>query len=263
MTDRGPRLLKAYALLYLCFLYGPIVMLPLFSLNDAVAVAFPLHGFTLHWYERLFQDQSLHAALRHSLQVAVVASLAATVAGTLTAYALTRGIGLLTRPVAGLAILPLFIPGIILGIALLMVVNLIGIGPSLTAVTIGHVAVCLPLTIVIMRGRFEALSRSIDEAAMDLGATPWTTFRRVSLPLALPGFVSCLILSFTTSIDEFIVSFFLVGTQETLPLYIWDHLRFPEQLPQLLGLGTLILLGSGVLVLCAEFLRRRGAAQSA
>lgn len=261
--DKQPKLLKAYAFLYLAFLYAPILMLPLFSVNNAIAVSFPLHGFTLRWYGRMFRDQSLHAALFNSLQVAVIASVAATSAGTLTAYALTRGRGFLTRPVAGLAVLPLFIPGIILGIALLMVVNLIGIGPSLTAVTLGHIAVCLPLTIVIMRGRFASTSASVDEAAMDLGATPWTTFRRVSLPLALPGFVSCLILSFTTSIDEFIVSFFLVGTQETLPLYIWDHLRFPEQLPQLLGLGTMILICSGALVLCAEFLRRRGAAQSA
>jgi spermidine/putrescine transport system permease protein len=254
-----PRALTLYALLYLGFLYGPVLMLPLFSFSSSAQVAFPLGHLTFRWYSQMLADPSLRAALLASLRVAVVASTVASCAGTLTAYALTRKRGLLTRPVAGLAVLPLFVPGIILGIALLIAVNLVGIGPSLVAVTIGHIALCLPLTIVIMRGRFAALGASMDEAAIDLGATPWTTFRRISLPLALPGFISCLILTFTTSIDEFIVSFFLVGTQETLPLYIWDHLRFPEQLPMLLALGSLILAASVVLVGLAEFIRRRGA----
>jgi spermidine/putrescine transport system permease protein len=254
------RALGIYAVFYLAFLYGPVLMLPLFSFNNAATVAFPLTGFSLQWYGRMFSDPSLRAALIASLQVAAAASTISTCAGTLTSYALTRQRGWLTRPVAGLAVLPLFIPGIILGIALLIAVNLIGLGPSLIAVAIGHIAVCLPLTIVIMRGRFMAMPRSLDEAAMDLGASPFTAFRRVALPVVLPGFLSCLILTFTTSIDEFIVSFFLVGDQETLPLYIWDHLRFPEQLPMLLALGTLILSASVVLVLLAEFLRRRGAA---
>ncbi len=252
------RSLNVYALLYLAFLYGPVLMLPLFSFSSAAVVAFPLGHFTLHWYQRMLTDPTLGAALFASLRVAVAASCVSSIAGTLTAYALTRHRGVLTKPVAGLAVLPLFVPGIILGIALLIAVNLVGIGPSLTAVTIGHIAICLPLTIVIMRGRFLSLPSSLDEAAMDLGARPFTTFRRVALPVALPGFLSCLILTFTTSIDEFIVSFFLVGTQETLPLYIWDHLRFPEQLPMLLALGTLILAASVVLVVLAEFLRRRG-----
>lgn len=254
------RALGIYALFYLVFLYAPVLMLPLFSFNSAATVAFPLMGFSLKWYGKMLADPSLRSALIASLQVAVAASFVSTSAGTLTSYALTRHRGWLTKPVAGLAVLPLFIPGIILGIALLIAVNLIGLGPSLIAVAIGHVAVCLPLTIVIMRGRFMAMPRSLDEAAMDLGAGPFTAFRRIALPVVMPGFLSCLILTFTTSIDEFIVSFFLVGNQETLPLYIWDHLRFPQQLPMLLALGTLILTVSVVLVVFAELIRRRGAA---
>jgi spermidine/putrescine transport system permease protein len=256
---RRRSLLGVYAVLYLAFLYGPVLMLPLFSFNNATYVAFPLRGFTTHWYAQLFADADLRAAALNSLKVAVIASLAATSAGTLTAYALSRGRGFATRPVAALSIAPLFIPGVILGIGLLIVANLIGLGPSLIAVTFGHIAVCLPLSIVVMLGRFAAYSPSLEEAAMDLGAPPWTTFRRVSLPIAAPGVLSCLILSFTTSIDEFIVSFFLVGTDQTLPLFIWAHLRFPTQLPRMLALGTLILVLSCLLVLCAEIIRRRGA----
>jgi spermidine/putrescine transport system permease protein len=263
MKRRGFSALGLYACIYLVFLYAPVLMLPLFSLNDATYVAFPLHGFTWRWYQELLADSDLHAAALNSLKVAVVASLAATSAGTLTAYALTRGRGVGTRTVAALSVVPLFVPGVILGIALLIVANLIGIGPSLIAVTFGHIIVCLPLSIVIMRGRFAAYSRAVEEAAMDLGAPPWATFRRISLPIAAPGVISCLILSFTTSIDEFIVSFFLVGTQQTLPLFIWSHLRFPTQLPRMLALGTLILLLSCCLVLCAELIRRRGTDKTA
>jgi spermidine/putrescine transport system permease protein len=263
MRRRRLSALGIYACLYLIFLYAPVLMLPLFSFNNATYVAFPLHGFTWHWYGELLADDDLHDAALNSLKVAIVASLAATTAGTLTAYALTRGKGVGTRSIAGLSMLPLFVPGVILGIALLIVANLIGLGPSLVAVTFGHIIVCLPLSIVIMRGRFSAYSPAVEEAAMDLGAPPWTTFRRVSLPIAAPGVISCLILSFTTSIDEFIVSFFLVGTQQTLPLFIWSHLRFPTQLPRMLALGTLILLLSCCLVLCAELVRRRGADKTA
>jgi spermidine/putrescine transport system permease protein len=258
MKIRG-RMLGLYAALYLVFLYAPVLMLPLFSFNDATYVAFPLRGFTTHWYAQLFADADLRAAALNSLKVAVVASLTATAAGTLTAYALTRRRGIATKPVAVLSVAPLFVPGVILGIGLLIVANLIGLGPSLIAVTFGHIAICLPLSIVIMRGRFAAYSPSLEEAAMDLGAPPWTTFRRISLPIAAPGVFSCLILSFTTSIDEFIVSFFLVGQDQTLPLFIWAHLRFPTQLPRMLALGTIILVLSCLLVLCAEIIRRRGA----
>jgi spermidine/putrescine transport system permease protein len=139
-----------------------------------------------------------------------------------------------------------------------VLVNLAGFGPSLIAIILGHVLVALPTTVVIMRGRFAVIPRSIAEAALDLGAGDWTTFRRVMLPLSLPAVASAFMLAFLTSFDEFIVAFFLVGTEPTLPLYIWAQLRFPKSLPTVMALGTAILTVSIAVAVTAELLRQRG-----
>ena len=151
----------------------------------------------------------------------------------------------------------------IVGISLLILVNLSGLGPSRMAIVLGHILVALPTTVVIMRGRFAAIPKSVAEAALDLGASDWTTFRRVLLPLSLPAVGSSFMLAFLTSFDEFIVAFFLAGTEPTLPLYIWSQLRFPRSLPTVMALGTLILAVSVVIAGAAELLRRRGLSQSA
>lgn len=249
--------LGIYFFLYISFLYAPVLVLPIFSFNDSTFVAFPLKGATSKWYMQLFADPRLQQALVNSLMVAVISALAATAAGTLTAYTLSRRQSMVGRATMIAALVPLAIPGVMLGIGLLVVANVFGIGPSLTAITIAHVAVCLPLTTVIMRGRFETYSATIEEAAADLGATSWQIFRKVSLPIVWPGVVSCLILSFTTSFDEFIVTYFLVGTDQTLPIFIWNSLRYIDQLPKTLALGTLILIVSTCLVVWAEFLQKR------
>src|SRR5262249_34508249 len=115
------------------------------------------------------------------------------------------------------------------------------------------------IAVLTMKGRFEGYSRAVEEAAADLGAGPWTVLRRISLPIAAPGIAASFLLAFTASFDEFIVAFFLVGTDPTLPPYSWGHPRFPTQLPGVLALGSLILAASVLLVLAAEMLRRRGA----
>ena len=109
-----------------------------------------------------------------------------------------------------------------------------------------------------MRSRFAVIPRTIREAALDLGASDWTTFRRVMLPLSLPAIVSAFMLAFLTSFDEFIVAFFLAGTEPTLPLYIWSQLRFPRSLPTVMALGTVILTVSFIIAGLAEILRHRG-----
>ena len=134
----------------------------------------------------------------------------------------------LAATISAIARLPILIPGVIVGISLLILVNLIGLGPSRIAIVLGHILVALPTTVVIMRSRFAAIPKTIREAALDLGASDWTTFRRVMLPLSLPAIVSAFMLAFLISFDEFIVVFFLAGTEPTLPLYIWSQLRFPE-----------------------------------
>lgn len=248
--------LRTYAGAYLLFLYLPVLLLPLFSFNDAALAAFPLRGFTWRWYAALWQDRGARDALAASLSAALPASLIATVAGTLAAYALTRRRGFAAVPIATLAVAPLLIPGVVLGIALLIVARALGQAPSLPLVCAGQTVLALPICVIAMRTHFHAVPANVEDAAMDLGAPPLTMLLRVVLPMAAPALLSALVMSFTASMDEFVVSFFLVGTRQTLPLFIWDHLRFPTELPRMMALGSIMLfLSASGLLLGARLLR--------
>lgn len=250
--------LRIYVVVYVLFLYLPIAIIPLFSFNSSVQAAFPLSGFTLEWYQSLVDNENLHRALETSLLVGLSAALLATTIGVTVGYMEVIAGDRASRVISALSRLPILIPGVIVGIALLILVNLAGFGPSRFAIVLGHTLVALPTAVVIMRSRFMGLPRSFSEVAMDLGAHEWTTFRRIILPLAAPAIASSFMLSFLTSFDEFIVAFFLSGTEPTLPLFIWGQLRFPKALPSVMALGSVILLASIVIATAAEILRRRG-----
>jgi spermidine/putrescine transport system permease protein len=257
MGDPGG-LLAVFAVAYLLFLYIPVLFLPIFSFNDSVFVTLPLQGFTTKWYAQAFADEDMLRALYASLQVGAIASVTATILGLLGAKAVTRyrmpGQGLVT----GLIMLPLFIPEIMLGIALLILVNVLLIPLGLFTITIGHIMLCTPFAMAVLTSRLDGFDKSLEEASMDLGETPWMTFWRVTFPLVAPGIVSSLLLSFIVSFDEFLLSFFLQGQQPTLPVYIWSQLRFPAKLPGVLALGAVILVVSCILVVIAEWVRQIG-----
>lgn len=259
-AKQGGGWLGAYVLAYLVFLYLPILLIPLFSFNDSIQAAFPLQGFTLEWYATLFGNSALSGALGNSLVIGATAATGATLCGITVSYMDLYGRSPLAATISAIARLPILIPGVIVGISLLILVNLIGFGPSRTAIVLGHILMALPTTVVIMKSRFAAIPKTIREAALDLGASDWTTFRRVMLPLSLPAIVSAFMLAFLISFDEFIVAFFLAGTEPTLPLYIWSQLRFPKSLPTVMALGTTILAVSFVIAAIAEILRHRGLA---
>lgn len=250
--------LSAYVIGYLIFLYLPVALIPLFSLNNSIQAAFPLQGFTFEWYRTLASDEALQNALMNSIGVGVAAATIATLCGTTIAYMDVFAHTPLAGTISGIARLPILIPGVIIGIALLILVNLAGLGPSRIAIVAGHVLAGLPTTVVIMRGRFAGIPRSIAEAAEDLGAREALVFFRILLPLSLPAIGSAFMLAFLTSFDEFIIAFFLAGTEPTLPLYIWAQLRFPKSLPIVMALGSAILATSVVIVAVAEWLRQRG-----
>jgi spermidine/putrescine transport system permease protein len=126
-------------------------------------------------------------------------------------------------------------------------------------VVLGHLVICLPFALGILISRFEGFDSSLEEASRDLGENAWMTFWRVIFPLMLPGVIASLLLAFLVSFDDFLIAFFLCGTDTTLPVYIWGELRFPYKLPNALALGSAILLFSTVLICAAEWLRRRGA----
>lgn len=250
--------LAVYAVIYLVFIYVPVLFLPLFSFNDSIYVAFPLKGFTLAWYEKMVNSPGLLEALANSIKVGVTVAVVSTIFGTLAAKAVTRyrlpGRG----ATIGFIMLPLVIPGIIMGIALLLLANFVGIKLSLFTIGLGHMLVTVPFAMLVMISRLEGFNKSLEEASLDLGESGWTTFWRVTFPLAIPGLIASFLLTFTISFDEFILAFFLAGTDVTLPIYIWSQLRFPAKLPSVLALGACILAASFVLVTFAEWFRRRG-----
>jgi spermidine/putrescine transport system permease protein len=251
--------LSAYAFLYIVFLYLPVVFLPIFSVNTAATPKFPLSGFTLKWYEDLPRTPALLDATWNSLVVGVSASILSTVLGILAARSITRYRYPGRRAINGLIMAPLVLPEIIVAISLLLVILQLGLSLSLFTIVLGHVLVCIPYSITVLTAGFEGFDRSLEEASADLGESAFGTFRRVTLPMVAPAIISSLLVCFTISLDEFIIAFFLTGTDATLPIYIWGQLRFASKLPGVLALGTLLLVASFLLLTIAEILRRRAA----
>ncbi|MDH5557576.1 MAG: ABC transporter permease [Alphaproteobacteria bacterium] len=254
----GIRGLTIYGILYLVFLYVPVLFLPLFSFNDSIHISFPLKGFTVKWYEHMFANAELLDAFVNSLKVAGSVSVISTVLGVMAARAFTRYRFRGQRPALGLLALPLVVPGIILGIALLIMSKWAGFQLSLITIAAAHVLIATPFATFVMISRLEGFDPNLEEASRDLGESGWTTFWRVTFPLALPGIVASLLLTFIESFDEFILAFFLSGDEATMPLYIWSQLRFPRNLPVVLALGACILAASIILVAFAEWVRRQG-----
>lgn len=255
---RPNRPLRVYAIVFLTVLYLPILAIPLFSFNDAIYVRFPLKGFTLQWYGDLWNRDTVLAALGNSLRVGICVAILSTALGLLAA----RAISLYRLPgqsaIITFAMMPLVVPGIIFGVALLILFSRMGVPLSLYTVGMGHLVICLPFAVATLLPRFEGFDRSIEEASADLGENGWWTFWRVTFPMVLPGIVASLLLTFTISFDEFILTFFLSGTDATLPIYIWSQLRFPREFPSVLALSTLILAMSFVLVFVALWIGRIG-----
>ena len=258
----GFRWLSVYVGAYLLFLYAPVLLLPIFAFNDSSVVAFPLQGFTLDWFRLLIETEPLHAATRNSLMVASVSAILSTALGLCAARAATRHSFAGKRGIMGLIMVPLVLPEIIVGVSLLVVILQAGFNLNLWSIVLGHVLICTPFCTVILSTAFANLDRSLEEAAFDLGETKPATFRLVILPLIMPGIIASMLLAFTISLDEFIIAFFLSGTETTLPVYIWSQLRFPARLPSVMALGTILLVISLVLLVTAEYLRRRGPGRS-
>lgn len=249
--------LPVYVAVYFLFLYLPILLLPVFSFNDAATTTLPLAGFTTKWYASLWGNTVLLQAARNSLIVGVCVSLISTILGICAARAITRYHFRGQKPATGLIMAPLFLPEIIVAVSLLMIVLQMGLELSLVTVILGQVVFCVPYAMSVLVSGFEGFDRSLEEASYDLGETAFGTFRRVTLPVVAPAIVSSLLVTFTISLDEFILAFFLSGTEPTLPVYIWGQLRFAAKLPGVLALGSLMILASVVLLTVAEILRRR------
>src|SRR5579862_6633435 len=256
LSRNGRRLLQALFVLVVVFLYAPIVILLVFSFNDSALPAFPLSGFTLHWYHEFIDNSDLRASLETSAIIAALTSLGAVLLGTLASIALARRRFRGKAIVSAFLLSPLVIPLVVFGVSLLLLFHSLGIPRSILTVVIGHIVISLPYAILVLVPRLEQIDASLEEAAYDLGATHLQTFRRVTLPLILPAIVSAFLIAYTTSFDEYAVASFVIGTRVTFPIYLYSALRFPDQLPQVIAVAVVVLTVSLVVVVAAELGRR-------
>jgi len=249
--------LRGYYWLMLVLLYVPIVLLFVFSFNANTILSFPLKGFTLEWFQKLFQTPNLLAAIGRSVVVALVASTIATLLGTMVALLLSRfefrGKGTLTS----LAILPLLVPYFVLAVALLILFRVIGVPLGLPTIAIGHALIALPYTTLIVLARMLGFDKQLEEASMDLGATYPSTLRLILIPMAAPAIASAFITAFTVSFDEFALALFLAGKDPTFPVYLYGQLRFATTLPVLIAAAVMLMAGSLTLILLANRIRQR------
>ena len=242
--------LKIYVFISIVFLFFPLALIVIFSFNDNRLGAFPLTGFTMGWYQELLETRLYFRGFKNSAIVATFASIGAAVMGTLGAYGLNRyrlrGEGL----ALGFLTLPILIPGLVLGIAMLSYFTFIGLRLSLGSVILAHIVFCTPYVILIMNSRFHNFNWAVEEAARDLGANTFQRFRYVLFPLIRPSIIGSMLLVFAISFDEFVVTYFVIGNQSTMPMIIWSMMRRGIS-PTLNAVSTILLLISVVLLFVA------------
>lgn len=253
--QRSP-LLAIYAAVVFGFIYLPIIVLILYSFNRDGVGGFPPRHLTLDWYRQLFGDSAIWDSVVNSLIVAIASVGLALALGLLAALALDRanfpGKGLFRR----LVLLPLILPGIITGLSLLMLAVSIGMQLSLLSVFLGHGTALISVATTELFAGLQKLDRVQEEASLDLGATPWQTFWRITLPNLKLSLIAAGLLIFTLSMDEIAVTFFLIGRDNTLPLEIWGRLRRGIT-PEINAISTLIFAVSVALIVIWYRLRAR------
>jgi len=253
---RSPVLLTIYSALVFAFIYLPILVLVVYSFNHDGVGGFPPRHFTFDWYRQLIADSAIWNSVLNSLYVAAGAVVVSLTLGLLAALALDRanfpGKALFRR----LVLLPLILPGIITGLSLLMFAVAVGLGRGLTAVFFGHGTALISVATTEIFAGLQKLDRRQEEASLDLGATPWRTFWHVTLPNLRLSLIAAGLLIFTLSVDEIAVTFFLIGSDNTLPQEIWGRLRRGIT-PEINAISTLILIVSILLITIWYRLRTR------
>jgi spermidine/putrescine transport system permease protein len=236
------------------FLYAPIVILVIYSFNSSRYAIW--EGFSWKWYAILLQDQLMLRALKNTLIVAVAATLASTVVGTIAALGMQRfefrGKGLLDS----LFYLPVIIPEIVMAASLVIFFGFIQFKLGLTTVILAHIAFCISYVIIVVRARLEGFDRTLEEASMDLGANEFQTFFKVTLPVIAPGIISGALLAFTISIDDYIITSFVAGVgSTTLPLQIYSMVK-TKVTPEINAISTLLLIPTILLIVISDRLQR-------
>ncbi len=260
ISPNGKRLLTLFFGLFLIFLYLPTILLITFSFNDATVATFPLSGFTTEWYSRALASEEIRKSLGASVLVATIAAFFATLLALLASYPLARR-NVRFRPLmSALLLVPLVVPTVVLGVALLILFQrgAIPLGLGLPSIMLGHIIIALPFAVLILLPRIASIDKRLEEAAADLGASGLQTFRLVLLPLITPSIISAFLIAFVFSIDEVVIASFLAGEQTTYPVYLYSGLKFPEKTQTLIPVATVMIIISFALAIGAEAIRRYG-----
>lgn len=257
MNEKKPSLLlRIYAVLAFAYIYIPIILLMAFSFNTQ-KLNIRWEGFTLHWYEVLFRDQEVMLAVRNTLVIAVVSTLVATVIGTFAALALQRYRFPGYNVSESLLYIPVIIPEVVMGISLLAFFSLLRVRLGISTITLSHIAFNVPFVTLVVRARLHGFDKSIEEAAMDLGANEFTTFWRVTLPTILPGVMAGAMLAFTLSLDDYVITYFTAGPgSTTLPLRVFSMVRFAVT-PEVNALSTLWVLTVFIVLAIGQILQNQ------
>lgn len=271
-SRRTNRLLTGYGLLFFGFIYAPILLIVVYSFNANPVNMMIWSGFTLDWYRTLFglptelselsayveSTDQLVQALGNSLVVALTTTTIATIFGTAMALAVARHRFRLRGFYRGLMFMPMIMPDIVLGIALLVFFVTLGIRLSLVSIIIGHCTFLISYVFIVVSARLADMDQSLEEASADLGADPWTTFRRVTLPMILPGVIGGALLAFIISMDDLVITYFIAGVDSTtLPVFIYGMMRRGIK-PEINAIATIMLLFSMVIASIGLYLRSRG-----
>jgi spermidine/putrescine transport system permease protein len=249
--------LKIYGACIFFFLYFPLLVVLIFSFSPTRTI-FGMQGLTLKWYRELFQDQALLNAFLHSILVGLGAVVISTIIGTAGAFFITKVNFPGKALFRALVMLPFLLPGIIMGLTLLIFVRNLNLPLSLFTILLGHVSFTTPIVMFQVSSRLLRMSPSYQDAAYDLGANPWQTFWYVTLPMIRTAIIGGALLAFTVSFDEIVISYFLTGTWMTLPVYIYGMLRFGLS-PKVYAISTIILFMSlALIMLMARYMGRSG-----
>ena len=260
ISPNGRRILTVFFALFLVVLYLPTVLLIIFSFNDGTVAAFPLEGLTTKYYGLAIHSEEIRQALWASIRVAAGSALVATIIALMASYPLARRNVRGKSLISALMLVPLVVPTVVLGVALLILFQrgFIPVGLGLIQLALGHVVIALPFAVLILLPRIASIDKRLEEAAYDLGASGWQMFRRVMLPLIFPSILSAYLIAFVFSIDEVVIAAFIAGDQPTYPVYLYSGLKFPEKTQTLIPVATVMIVVSFALAIAAEFIRRRG-----
>jgi spermidine/putrescine transport system permease protein len=259
---RLPSRLGAFGVLVYLFLYAPILVLAAFSFNKGRLTA-SWEGFTLEWYLRLLQNELILTAVRSSLIVGFAATLLATALGTTAALAFHRYRFRRQEAMDALVTVPIVVPEIVLASSLLLLFASIGLSLGFVTIILAHVTFSVSYAVVVVRARLAGFDRSLEEAAMDLGAGPWRTFWQVTLPQILPGVLAAALLVFALSIDDYVITSFVAGVgTTTLPVQIYSMVRRGIT-PEINAVSTLLLVATSLLLFAAHRLEQGARARTA